>query len=196
MKKLGSLLGQRFSHWLVIEPAPKDARGRERWLCECSCGKRKAVDSYSLRKGTSTACGCLADKKTAERSRTHGLSHHKLFGVWWSLQKRCDDPKNKRFNNYGGRGIGVCDRWRSFQAFYEDMGASWKPGLSIERIDVNGDYCPGNCCWVSAKEQARNKTNNRMVCTAEGVVCVAEAAEKAGIKYHTFYARCFKGGQL
>lgn len=90
---------------------------------------------------------------------THGMSKTKIYALWNSMNMRCTKPSQWAYKHYGGRGIKVCDRWKTFENFYEDMGKNYKPGLSIERIDVNGNYEPSNCCWVTRKEQMRNRTD-------------------------------------
>ena len=106
------------------------------------------------------------------------------------MKERCLLPTAQAWENYGGRGIKVCDRWlESFENFWEDMSKDYRPGLSLDRIDVDGNYCPENCRWVSDKLQARNKRSNRLVKTPLGVITVAEASERFGIGVTTLIYR-------
>lgn len=84
--------------------------------------------------------------------KTHGMSETKIYNVWLGMRRRCKNPNDAKYKNYGGRGIIVCDRWQSFENFYEDMGDSYQEGLTIERVDVNGNYEPTNCTWITRKE--------------------------------------------
>jgi hypothetical protein len=105
------------------------------------------------------------------------------------MRTRCTNRNFPRFRDWGGRGIRVCERWSEFSAFLADMGAAWRPGLTLERIDNDGPYEPENCCWVPHAQQARNKRNTVVVGTPFGRMCIAEAAERSGIPATTLYSR-------
>lgn len=130
------------------------------WLCRCDCGNEIVVDGRNLRSGNSTSCGCY-NLEQIKQPRTHGKSYEKVYNIYNHMVKRCLDTSNSKYGDYGGRGIKICDRWlepngQGFINFYSDMGD--KPeGLSLDRIDVNGDYEPRNCRWATSKEQAYNK---------------------------------------
>lgn len=159
----------------------------------CDCGTDRRVRGYQLRSGRTTSCGCARPVPSQLR---HGHSKREKdspeYVAWRSMIGRCRNPKATNYRWYGGRGISVCDRWSSFDAFLEDMGTR-PPGCNIERIDNSGNYEPGNCRWATRKEQGRNKRNNVVLSMNGETLCVAEWAERTGIKRHTISARLAKG---
>lgn len=125
------------------------------WDCICDCGNKHLVNSARLRNGNTQSCGCLGKEKLELRNK-HGLSGKKEYAVWASMLQRCNNPKDKKFSEYGGRGIQVLDGWEKFENFYSDMG-DCPDGLSLERIDVNGHYCKNNCKWETLSNQNFNQ---------------------------------------
>lgn len=147
------LSGETFGKWTVIS---RSSKKRVTWVCVCECGNEREVDASSLRSGRSISCGCISRKLIADRSYKHGLSRSSEYYTWKTIIQRCTNPNNKSFKNYGGRGIVLCDRWKNFDSFIADMG-NRPPWLSIDRIDVNGNYEPDNCRWATSKEQTDNR---------------------------------------
>lgn len=179
--------GARFGRWTLVE---RDyGRRYHYWWCVCDCGGKKSVAFGSLRRGVSRSCGCYNRDAAKRRPANHGMAGSATYNVWASMIQRCRNPRAASFRNYGARGISVCERWHDFREFLRDMG-DVPAGRSIDRIDVNGNYEPGNCRWVTMREQQRNRTNNKLsaesvaVLRAEisrGVVTKKALAQKYGI---------------
>lgn len=154
------LRGQRFTRWTVLDRSGV-RNGHVTWSCRCDCGKLGTVSTGDLHSGQSKSCGCYGRDSTRERLTTHGQTHSRAFCSWQLMKDRCYNRNNKRYQNYGGRGIIVCERWlHSFSNFFVDMGER-ALGWSIERKDVNGDYTPENCIWLRREKQARNTRRSR-----------------------------------
>ncbi len=194
--RLKDLTGQQFGHWTVLSyigPAP----GSMMWLCRCQCGVERAVSAGNMKAGKSISCGCIQAKTTSQRLFKHGQSSHPIYTSWAGLKSRCLNENDVDFSHYGGRGIRVCDRWlEDFWHFWSDMAAEWRPGLSVERKDVNGNYEPKNCCWATQSRQMRNTRRTIMLDTPWGKMSVTDAAEKAGIKPAILRQRIYKGFML
>lgn len=126
------------------------------WLCQCECGEVVSVRGASLRFGHTNSCGCLAREATGNAARKHGRSKTKTYAVWKTMRQRCSNPNDANYHYYGGRGVSVCGRWESFEAFIADMGEAPK-GLTLDRIDPNGNYEPGNCRWATWAVQRHNR---------------------------------------
>ena len=130
------------------------------WQCKCDCGEITTAKTCTLNIGEKKSCGCLQKEhaaKTAKDRATHGLRNHRLYPVWKAMLQRCESANCKGYENYGGRGISVCERWHDVRLFIEDMWGSYKEGLAIDRINNDGNYCPENCAWRTPKENNNNK---------------------------------------
>ena len=133
-------------------PTEKSKQKARFGLYQCQyCGKEFEALTSHIKSGGTKACGCLKGK-----SITHGLGYHPIYAIWNQMNQRCSNPNNKRYKDYGGRGIQVCERWLDVKNFIEDMYPSWEEGLSLDRIDVNGNYEPDNCRWTTQTIQMRN----------------------------------------
>ena len=153
------LTGQTFGRWVVVKRGPNTPTGQATWNVQCECGTRGNVRSVVLRDGRSQSCGCRKLEILLANSTKHGHAANGIsptYHSWASMIARCTNPSNKRFAIYGGRGITVCKRWMNFRNFLADMGERPK-GLSIDRIDNNSGYRPGNCRWTTSVTQARNR---------------------------------------
>lgn len=186
-----NLAGRRFSRLVVL--ALSDTAPR-RWHCRCDCGVFRVVDASHLRKAQVRSCGCLLrDARKAGHRRTHGMSKTREYEIWTQMLQRCDNPRSKSFESYGGRGISVCDRWRDFAVFYADMGR--KPlRASLDRIDNDGNYSPENCRWATPSQQGRNKRNNSGVLMGGRVVTWSELAERSVVSAQLLRSRVVKYG--
>lgn len=190
-----SMIGKRFGRLVVVSKAVDGTPSNTMWTCACDCGRTKTIREFHLRKGHTQSCGCLrkdiASVTAINNSTTHGLRKTRLYRLWLHIKERCNNPNCAAFNNYGGRGIRVCDEWtKSFQAFYDWAHANgYRDDLTIDRIDTNGDYCPDNCRWASMKEQANNTRANALITFNGETHTMSEWANIIGINYSTIRSR-------
>lgn len=146
-------------------PTENSKQKKRYGIYQCQyCGKEFEGSVYDVKRGNIRSCGCLSTQKLIERNTSHGLGKHPMYQTWYNMKARCYNPKDYYYKDYGGRGIQVCDRWLDINNFIEDMYPSCQEGLTLDRIDVNGNYEPDNCRWTDANTQARNtrdkKANN------------------------------------
>ncbi len=181
--RVRDLSNMRFGKLLVVSYAGSDSRRESLWVCQCDCGKKTTIRSSSLSRKHSTACGGCRS--------THGRSKTPMYRAWQTMFTRCYNTKWKYYYKWGGRGIRICERWRVFDNFLADMGER-PAGMSIDRIDNDGDYEPSNCRWVTRVEQARNRRTTRFYTHGGVTRCVQEWAHLMGIKYNTLQGRLNK----
>ena len=188
-----NLIGKKIGRLVVVEQLVK---GKGVCLCRCNCGNIKKVRTDHLKRGCTLSCGCLQKERVSISNSKHNKSLSKLYGVWSSMKSRCYNKNNDKYKNYGGRGISVCNDWRNdFSKFFSwAKNNGYKKGLTIDRIDVNGNYGPENCRWVDYKQQARNKTTNIKIMFQGKLIGMSEVAEILGIKYSRFVWR-YKSGK-
>lgn len=181
MGVLKDLTNHQFGNWTVLEYA-----GNSYWKCKCKCGNIKNVKGATLKNGTSKGCGC--------RFYKHGKEGTKIYRLWSHMKERCYYEKYKNYADYGRRGIKVCDEWLEAKTFIDwALENGYKEGLTLDRIDVNGNYEPSNCRFVTNKEQQRNKRNSRFVEIEGEIKTVSEWAEIANLDRSTILYRINKG---
>lgn len=188
MGQLIDIVGEKYGRMLVISKA-RSLDGNARWNCRCDCGTEKVVYGQDLRRGKVVSCGCHKAEMASKRA-THRMSGHPAHNSWKSAKARCEVPTTEGYEQYGGRGIKVCDRWQSFENFWIDMGPTWRPNRSLDRHpNQDGNYEPGNCRWATASQQGRNRRTNHTIQTPSGPMMIVEAAEKYGLDPRTIAAR-------
>src|SRR3990172_9168251 len=182
-------VGESFRRRTVMERFGVARYGQLMWRVRCQCGGEKVLTSMVLTEGKSKSCGCFRRERKLVHGHNSRTGKTKLFRVWDNMIQRCTNPANTSFKNYGGRGITVAPRWRMFALFAEDMAASWTPGVTIERIDNDGNYSPDNCRWVSRGENLRNKRTNIFVEHAGEQLCLLDWARRLNMCARTLYQR-------
>ena len=204
------LTGQRFGRLLVLENGGHKIRSNGEsviiWKCLCECGNVTFVPTGALRSGGTQSCGCGQLKNKIQKSHIRGLSHSHLYMIWGNMKRRCYDIKNKAYKHYGGRGIKVCDEWlnkkNGFLNFYnwaiengytEEKLPNGKNKLTIDRINVSGNYEPSNCRWATYKQQANNKCNTSYITHNGETHTLVEWAEKLNVNPERLRSRQYKG---
>ena len=192
MGKFIDLTGQRFGRLTVIKRSGNKGKDSA-WLCVCACGNEHIVSTTNLKNGHSTSCGCLKREYVRNKSLIHGQSNTHIYYIWATMIQRCTNPKCKPYEHYGARGITVCEEWRDFNNFYKwSISSGYQDGLSIERIDVDGNYSPQNCEWICRGDQQRNKRNNHLITYDGKTQTVSQWAEERKMPYWRLYARLTK----
>lgn len=201
MGRLIDLTGKRFGRLTVIERHGTKIRGINNtvktptWRCVCDCGNEKIVTSAELRSGDTHSCGCLAVELLTAKSTTHGDGHkgakyYRLYRIWFKMKERCEKPNDKAFHYYGARGISVCDEWHDYLTFKDwALSNGYSDDLTIDRIDVNGNYCPENCRWANYKVQANNKRSCRYIEIDGEIKTIAEWCDCYNTNYFTALSR-------
>lgn len=182
MKHVDIPQGTRFGKLTVLRRSESKGHG-PMFECVCACGKTAIVRSHGLRSGHHKSCGCEMTTRIREYTKLHTIrppEQRRTHGVWKKMISRTTNTKNPSWSRYGGRGIICCDRWLSFDNFIEDMGIA-PDGLSIDRIDNDGNYAPGNCRWATAKMQARNKSCTKRIIIDGEWKTIADLSDRTGI---------------
>lgn len=174
---------------------PERAGKAARWMCRCECGVVKSIGADALKSGTTVSCGCFGRRRIIEVSRIHGMTGRPEWRSWSAMLARCTSETNKDYARYGGVGISVCERWKDFPSFLEDMGPR-PQGTSLDRIDNSLGYSPSNCRWASWKVQSTNRTNTRFLTVNGETHSAAEWARIVGLSTRTVHTRIARGWQV
>jgi len=192
VSKKKELAGQKFGRLLVLYDTSERKHREVVWHCYCDCGNEVNVTTYQLTSGHTKSCGCYQKERVAEANTTHGMTDHPTHYVWVAMLQRCENPSDKAYKNYGGRGITVCAEWHNAEKFINwALASGWEKGLSIDRIDNDGNYEPSNCRWATRKEQQRNRRNNRLIVFNGKTQCLADWAEEVGMDFATLWHRLY-----
>jgi hypothetical protein len=193
--KFIDLTGRTFGRLTVLRRILPNSRGKVKWVCRCVCGKSVVVAGTALKSGNTTSCGCYNREQCRLRGMLHGQCGSKIYSTYHGIIARCYNKEAGSYPDYGGRGIKVCDRWREgFENFYSDMGDPPTPDHSIDRIDCNGDYEPGNCRWADWETQCNNKNNTRFLEFAGESKSITQWSHSLGMAKLTLYDRVTKLG--
>lgn len=186
-------IGSKFWRLTVIEFRGHRKNWKKVWRCRCECGNECNVQQGNLRNGHTRSCGCLLDQWATRRFTTHGYTRTPTYWSWRSMLARCYNPKCVGYARWGGRGIKVCDRWRSsFQNFFADLGER-PPGTTLGRRRNNEDYSPDNCRWETREQQGNNTRRNVFMTYNGETLTASQWAKKAGVNYHTLWRRVKEG---
>ena len=190
-RQLDDMTGKKFGRLTVIKRAKEnDRQGKVRWICKCDCGKTVEVTGWNLRSGDTMSCGCLHKDVMAEKHTKWRTKEEKILSyIYNSMMRRCYAKNTKGYDDYGGRGIRVCDEWRTDKAAFVRWAVSsgFKIGLSIERIDNDGIYEPSNCRWATRTEQANNRRTSKLITVSDVTHTYADWARLLGMKYIHFW---------
>lgn len=191
-KRMKDITGFRYGRLVAMKPIGTDPHNNAIWLCKCKCGNTKVASLPTLTQGFTRSCGCIS--KERPNNTKHGERGTRLYGIWKSMRERCNTKSNSNYHNYGGRGICVYKEWDDYLVFKKwALSNGYKNHLSIDRINVNGNYEPNNCRWATRYQQARNKRNTLYVCVDGKTKALADWADDFGVDYKKAYSR-LKGG--
>lgn len=197
-------VGKKYNRLTVVSEAPRKGKYIRYMNCLCECGTAKLVKMSHLIDGRTKSCGCFHSEQSSKRTKmlhetgrintvTHGYAKSKIYGVYYSMIRRCSNPKANAYKDYGGRGIKVCGRWMaSFENFFEDMGTP-KPKETIERLNNALGYCKENCEWATRKIQQNNRRNNHNITFAGKTQTLTQWSEEIGIHHNTLFERIKRG---
>lgn len=195
MPKAVDITDQKFTRLTACKPVGSVKGEGVLWECKCDCGAAVRTPAKRLLNGNTKSCGCLSRDSIKERNRKsalHGMTNTPTFISWDNMKQRCENPNHKSYANYGGVGVTVCERWHEFLAFLADMGER-PAGTTLDRIDNNKGYQPGNCRWITPLEQGNNRRNNIKL-TLHGVTdTLGNWSRKTGIGQKTIMYRMKNG---
>lgn len=196
MHKYEATAGEKYGRLTLVKETVCTPK-KHIWLCKCDCGAYTEASIYHLKSGACRSCGCLRDDVAIERCYSmsrHNMAKTRIYRIWGGMIERCKNPNNKDYKNYGGRGVSVCKEWRDFVGFEEwAMKNGYSESLTIDRINVNGNYEPSNCRWITNAEQQKNRRNTILVKYNGEEHCLKDWARIIGIPYCTLHGRLAAG---
>lgn len=192
---LKDITGLRFGRLLAINRSGTGPNGEVLWQCWCDCGKSPIYVSHKLRRLQIVSCGCHKSELARRMKTTHGCTKSPIYRTWKGMMARCYKPTRRNYHSYGGRGIRVCERWRDVRNFITDMMPTYVDGLTIDRINVNGNYEPSNCRWATSDQQHNNKTTSRYITALGKTQTVSQWMRETGLCHSTITYRFDKGWQ-
>ena len=197
MSKFVDLSGKKFGRLTVLyreDFIKKDGKKETAYVCKCDCGEVKKVIACNLKNGHTTSCGCKSLENRTKARTTHHLSGTRIYRIWRGMKTRCENQSDYHYKLYGGRGITICDEWRTFESFYQwAINNGYKETLTLDRIDVNGNYEPNNCKWATQKEQSNNTRRNRRIVHNGILHTLSEWAQITNIQPSTLAYRIKSG---
>jgi hypothetical protein len=188
------ITGQRFGRLAVKQFAGRSRHRKALWECLCDCGNVTIVVGSDLRNGRTNSCRCLHKELLKKRATTHGETRSPEYIIWNLMRQRCMNPNATNSHRYIGRGITICERWSKFENFLQDMGRRPSPELTLDRINNDGNYEPGNCRWGTEEQQHNNTSKSKFLSFNGETLTIAQWARKLGIKYMTLYTRIISLG--
>lgn len=197
--RMNDLTGMKFGRLYVLERTDDhyypSGRHDIQYRCRCDCGNEVNVLGIHLRSGHTSSCGCVRVETSRKTMTTHGMTDTRLHAIWKNMKERCLNRNHKNYKDYGGRGITICDEWvESFDGFYTwSINNGYQDALTLDRIDVNGSYSPGNCRWITQKEQCNNTRRNIKVTINNEEHTLKEWCEISNLKYSTIVSRVSRG---
>ena len=204
-RKYEDLTGQKFNRLTVLERKYYEKEKRYFWTCRCDCGNIvEKVKTNNLKNGNTKSCGCLNSELTIERNTKHGLTKHgpegkpRLYKIWVDMRRRCNNPNRDDYERYGGRGITVCEEWNNDYSKFKEWADTngYSDDLTIDRINVDGNYCPENCRWITMAEQAGNKQNTHWIEYDGKKQSIADWAKEMNVSRSTVSSRVRRGNSV
>lgn len=192
--RFDDLVGKKFGKLTVIKRA-KNRGHNTCWLCQCECGNLKEALASNLKTGVTNSCGCITKEKIIKAVTKHNETKTRLYRLWSNMKQRCYNKKQPTYKYYGARGIRVCQEWKNNYESFRDWAITngYSDKLTIDRIDVNGNYEPTNCRWITNTEQQQNKSNNRLITYNNEEHCISEWARILDINTQTLFKRLDRG---
>lgn len=195
------LIGKRYGRLIVVSESQrhysKGGHVARMWNCVCDCGNKKVLSTGNLNSGNTKSCGCLRSEMIIKKYTTHGKCHTRLYKIYSLMKDRCYNKSTKAYRYYGKKGVSICAEWlNDFISFYEwALKNGYRENLTIERINVNGDYEPDNCTWITQSEQVRNRTNTHFIKYDGEIMTLSEASQKFNTSRSTLrkYEKIFNG---